>query len=233
MRALRRYRLKIHAVLAYTPSWAGETQSSPPAAADFAAFARAFAHRYRGRIAYFELWNEPDLQRYWAGTEEQFVQTIVVPGYRALKAGAPKGKVVVGPSFADRPWLEDLYRFGGGGSFDILSWHDYSGDARILSNAKLVQGVLREHGQGRKPIWLGEYGFEEPGLDDRSHAGLLTQVLTSKAPFAVAEWYALRDDYSMSCCPLQILETSRYGLLTADYRKKTSYRVMQSLLRPR
>jgi len=37
----------------------------------------------------------------------------------------------------------------------------------------------------------------------------------------------------MTCCPPQIVESSTYGLLTADYRVKTSYRVMQSLLRPR
>jgi hypothetical protein len=233
VRALRKYKLQIHAVLAYTPAWAGTTEATPPSAADFSAFARAFARRYRPSIRYYELWNEPDLQRYWAGTEEQFVKTILVPGYRAIKKGAPAGRVVVGPSFANRGWLEDLYRFGGGRSFDIMSWHDYSGDARILANAAIVQSVLRAHGQARKPIWLGEYGFEEPGLDDGGHAGLLTQVLTTKAPFAVAEWYALRDDYPMTCCPPQIIDTSTYGVLTADYRPKKSYRVMQSLLRPR
>ena len=233
VRVLRKYKLKIHAILGYTPLWAAATEASPPAAADFARFARAFARRYRGKIAYFELWNEPDLKRYWAGTEEDFVRRVVVPGYRALKAGAPKGKVVVGPSFANTDWLEGLYRFGGGRSFDILSWHDYSGDDSILEHANLVQAILREHGQPRKPVWLGEYGFEEPGLDDEGHAALLTKMLTAKAPFAVAEWYALRDDFPMDCCPPQVLEMSTYGLVTSDYRLKTSYRVMQSLLRPR
>jgi hypothetical protein len=233
VRALRKYRLQIHAVLSYPPAWAAETQASAPSRADWAAFARAFARRYRGKVGYFELWNEPDLPRYWTGTEEQFVQTILVPGYRAIKTGAPRAKVVVGPSFANRAWLEDLYRFGGGRSFDIMSWHDYTANASILSNAKIVQSVLRAHGQARKPIWLGEYGFEEAGIDDKGHAGLLTQILTSKGPFAVAEWYALRDDYPMTCCPPAILELSTYGVLTASYKPKTSYRVMRSLLRPR
>jgi Glycosyl hydrolases family 39 len=233
VRALRTYKLQIHAVLAYTPSWAGETQASPPSAPDFSAFARAFAKRYRRSIRYFELWNEPDLQRYWTGSNEQFVKTIVVPGYRAIRRAAPAGRVIVGPSSANRAWLEDLYRFGGGKSFDVMSWHDYSANASILSNAGVVQSVLRAHGQARKPIWLGEYGFEEPGLDDNGHAGLLTQILTSKAPFAVAEWYALRDDHPMTCCPPKTIETSTYGVLTADYRPKKSFGVMQSLLRPR
>jgi Glycosyl hydrolases family 39 len=196
-------------------------------------FVKSFAGRYRKTIRYFEIWNEPDLTRYWSGSTEAFVRTILVPGYRAIKKAAPQSRVIVGPSSANRSWLDDVYRFGGGGSFDILSWHDYSANAQILSNARVLRDILREHGQAGKPIWLGEYGVEEAGMADTAHAGLLTMVLTTPSPIAVAEWYTLRDDFPMTCCPPEAIESSTFGVVTADYRPKKSFSVMQRLLRTR
>jgi len=82
-------------VIVYTPAWAGEDANSPPPAAAFSKFAGTLARRYRGRIRYYELWNEPDLSRYWAGTVQQYVQRVLRPGYRAIKHADPRVRVRV------------------------------------------------------------------------------------------------------------------------------------------
>ena len=133
-----------------------------------------------------------------------------------------------GPQVAIIAWLNDIYRFGGGRFFDVMQFHDYVG--QILADAKQVQGVLRSHGQARKPIWLGEYGLMEAGMNDPQQQALIQLVLTQKAPIALAAWYALRDDHVMTCCPPATIKEEPYGLMTDRYVPKGAFETMRNLL---
>ncbi|MFN8451369.1 MAG: cellulase family glycosylhydrolase [Anaerolineae bacterium] len=64
--------LKVIARLSQTPEWArpshpnGDFIDAPPDnLADFATFCGVLADRYRGRIAAYQVWNEPNLSREW------------------------------------------------------------------------------------------------------------------------------------------------------------------------
>ncbi len=231
LRRAARLRVNVQPVIVYSPRWAAPSSVKPPRAAEFGRFVRAFASRYRTFLRHYELWNEPDLQRYWAGTQAEYVANILVPGFQAVRAKDPTAKVILGaPSFANRDWLEGIYRLGGGRAFDIAAYHDYSGDHSILDHARIVQDVLRAHGQAAKPIWLGEFGLQESGLDDVRHQALLRMILTTPAPIAMAQWYNLRDDHAMTCCPPHPVVSETYGLLTSRYVRKGSYSVLKGLL---
>lgn len=230
--AARRVRLPVQPVLVYSPPWAAPSASSPPAPGSFARFTRAIARRYRGRVREYELWNEPDLRRYWSGTEQQYVRQILVPGYRAIKAADRRARVLLGgPSKADHDWLESVYRYGGGKSFDIAAFHDYASGPAVRSDAGVVAAVLAEHGQRSKPIWLGEYGWPDSDPTSPNQIPLIEEVLTGAAPIAMAEWYSFRDTYTATCCPPQVIGFSPWGVVTAAYERKASFRVMQTLLR--
>lgn len=231
---IRAAHLQLHAILAYSPGWAAPSANEPPSADDFAAFARAVARRYRGRIRYYELWNEPDLPRYWNASEAAYVQDVLLPGYRAIKSADRGARVVLaGPSSTNGQWLDGIFRLGGGSAFDIASYHDYVGDERVLTDARTVKKILVANGRPGVPIWLGEYGVQEAGLKDVVQASLIRAVLTRPAPIAVAEWYELRDDYPMTCCPPAPVELETYGLFTHDYRPKASFKTMRQLLHRR
>jgi len=90
--------------------------------------------------------------------------------------------------------------------------------------------IRRGHGQGGKPIWLGEFGIQEADLNDPNQQALLRGVLTAEAPIAMAQWYSLRDDFPMTCCPAQKIKHEFYGLTTHDYVKKQGYETMRGLL---
>lgn len=236
VRRAKRLGVTLLPVIVYTPGWAGESETTPPAAADLSAFARAAARRYRRTIRYWELWNEPDLARYWRGSPADYVRTVLRPGYRAIKAANPRARVVLGgPATVNVEWLEAVYAAGGGRYFDIAAYHDYSADRQILAHARFLRGFLRAHGQGRKSIWLGEYGLQEPGPDDPRQQAVMRFVLAEKAPIAMAIWYTLRDDRAMTCCPPQTVKTETYGLMSAGYAPKRGYETMRALLasRPR
>jgi hypothetical protein len=231
VRTARRQHLALQPVLVYSPSWAAPTASSPPSAAAFSRFAHALARRYRGRIRTYELWNEPDLQRYWSGTTEQYVQRILIPGHRAIRSADRNARVLLGaPSKADRDWLEGIYRYGGGSSFEIAAFHDYAPGPAVFDDARVVASVLAEHGQAGKPIWLGEYGYPDSDPSSPHQIPLIEQVLTSPGPIAMAQWYSFRDTYTASCCPPQVIGFSPWGLVTAGYDRKASFGIMQALL---
>lgn len=232
VRTARRLHVPLQPILVHTPAWAGDEPNSPPSAAAFSSFARAVARRYRGRIFYYELWNEPDLSRYWAGTVQQYVQRVLAPGYRAIKRVDRRARVLLGgPSRADANWFENVYRFGGARSFDIAAYHVYSGAADVLNGASTMLTVLKRHGQGKKPIWLGEYGTTEAGPAAPQQEGLIRAVLTQPAPLAMAQWYTLRDTQATTCCPPQVTESDPWGLVTRSYERKSSFALMQMLLK--
>lgn len=225
--------VQLQPVIVYTPRWAASSFTAPPPADRFAAFVTAVVTRYHTSIHEWEMWNEPDGDHYWNGDEIAYVADVLVPGYKAVKAADSSARVVMGaPASANLDWLNGIYTLGGGDSFDIAAFHDYDGGDQVLSAATLVEDLLRNHGQASKPLWLGEYGVQENSTDDSAQQSLMTTVLTQSSPIALAQWYNLRDDYSMICCPAQVAVSGYWGVLQHDgLTKKSGYDVMRSLLK--
>jgi polysaccharide biosynthesis protein PslG len=227
----RRRRIELLPVLVYTPSWARADPADPPTAGAFGRFAGAFAKRYARQLRSYELWNEPDLRRYWSGTQEAFVRLVLRPGAAAIRRSDRGARIVVGPSRADG-WLAQLYEVGGREWFDVVAFHDYSDDvATIAAGATALRRVLDAHGDNSKQLWLGEFGVQDPRLDDERHVELLTGVLARPGPIRVAAWYSLRDDHVLACCPPRVILSESYGLVTDRYERKQSFTTLQRLLR--
>jgi polysaccharide biosynthesis protein PslG len=223
--------IEVVPIIVFTPGWARTSANSPPPADELHRFVRTFAYRYRKSVRFYELWNEPDLNRYFNGTARQYVRTVLIPGAQAIRAGDRSSRVILGgPASADEPWLNGIYAAGGGGSFDVLSYHDYSGNDFVLKNVAIVQRVLQAHGQPRKPIWIGEYGTEESGFDDVRQEALMRYALTGAAPLARVIWYTLRDDHVLTCCPPEVVKSETFGLMTDSYQPKRGYATMRQLL---
>jgi hypothetical protein len=206
------YHVGLQPVVVYTPAWAGAPNAAP-APPDFQAFMTALVGRYHASIHVWELWNEPDLDKYWSAGESAYVDTILIPGYQGVKSADATAQVVLGgPSGPNSDWLNAIYDAGGGDSFDIIGWHSYSSVDDILSGARDVQQLLVDHQQASKPQWLGEFGTGDEG----AQSSLLTGVLTAHSPIAQAFWYNLRDEDAMSCCPPKVEASGNYGLTMSD-----------------
>ncbi|MBW3669655.1 MAG: cellulase family glycosylhydrolase, partial [Actinobacteria bacterium] len=125
--------IKILGTLWHTPAWANGNKSAttpPDDPAEYARFARYISERYRGRIAAWEVWNEPNLEAFFVGTDPVRYAALVRAAYPAFKAGDPNALVVAGSvSLNDDAWLKRMYDAGVSGSFDVLSTHPYQGPA--------------------------------------------------------------------------------------------------------
>lgn len=171
----RKRGLKVLITLWMTPDWANggaSTRLPPRNPQDYADFARWAAARWRGRVAAWEVWNEPDpSQAFFLGSTAQYV-SLLKAAYPAFKAGDPNAVVVLGgPSSNDDRWIEQVYALGGKGAFDVLATHPYQGMADTppehpsdgnrwwFTHLPAVRKVMVRHGDAAKPIWFTEFGW--------------------------------------------------------------------------
>jgi hypothetical protein len=235
VRQADRYGLQLQPILDFTPSWAGPSPAaSPIRRRSWPDFVAKMVHRYKNSVHYWEMWNEPDGGHYWIDGEQKYVRNILIPGYRAVKLEDQSAKVLLGaPYFADEAYLNGIFTYGGGKSFDITGFHDYSNvlsPAGVQGDVQLAQSVLNRYGQGKKPIWIGEYGFAEPSdtTNDANQVAAIRIMLRHVSGYQVASWYNLRDDMAVSCCPPQAVKSAYWGLVQHDdSTRKQGYEVMK------
>lgn len=201
--------------------------SYPPS--DYAAYGRlaAFlADRYRGALAAFEVWNEPDQsnERYWAGPDKAGRYAALVKAtYPLLKAADPKLPLLAGTFVGKNGrFLQALYKAGMKGFYDGLSVHFYDLPLLGLRETRKVQ--LRNG--DRTPQWLMETGYNSCAPARRDAQGipcvsLATQARNLRELFAQTRRtsylkavvvYKLRDDGS-----------DRFGVLTTRNTRKPSF----------
>ncbi|GAA0598820.1 hypothetical protein GCM10009416_41230 [Craurococcus roseus] len=127
---------KVLLTLGQTPSWAAadpdascvyDAGCSPPASnQDWRNYVRKVAQRYGRRIAFYEIWNEPDYKKFWRGTPEHMVELTRIAKEEIIAAN-PQA-IIVSPSVTPTAGVSFLDRFlflGGGQYIDALGYHNY------------------------------------------------------------------------------------------------------------
>jgi hypothetical protein len=174
--ALEARGIKVLVVVHHSPAWAGGG-TTPPDPGRFARFMAHMAQRVPNVDAW-ELWNEPDSQEFWAGAPQPAAYAAVVrAAYPAIKAVQPNDVVVLGGLVGnDYDFLQGLYATGARGSFDAVAVHTdtacltngpghYYRDERgrigryTFSAYREVHQVMADNGDGAKPIWMTEIGW--------------------------------------------------------------------------
>jgi hypothetical protein len=224
--AAAQQRIDVLPVVLGAPAWAARdpaVPSSPPRDnAEYAAFLTTLIQRYGPAGAFWQahpelqprpirrwqIWNEPDLGKYWA-------QKDWAPGYvrllraarKAVKAADASAQVVLA-GLTNRSWLDlgRVYRAGGGRLFDLAAVHPFSRRvANVLKIVRLVRAQMRRHGDRLKPLVLSEvswssglghssfnYGWE---MTEAGQAARLSQALRALAArrradhIAAVYWY--------------------------------------------
>ena len=125
---------------------------------------RAIATRYKGKIKYWEVWNEPDLAGFYCGTPEKLF-ALAQQVYAIVKQIDPTNRVL-SPGFSGYagPGYFDYYLSLGGAQYaDILSYHFYVDKPEDNANWRIanIQAAIQRYGAQSKPIWNTEQGWLE------------------------------------------------------------------------
>jgi O-antigen ligase len=188
--ACERHELEIIARLDSPPVWAripgddvATYHKGPPRDYnDYGDFVAAVVSRYKGRIKYFQIWNEPNLLGEWGGhpvNPEEYTALLKV-AYERAKGVDPEAVIITAAlaptaensvaNLNDVLYLEGMYRAGAADYFDILSTMVYGlgqspGDRRTdlkrlnFSRPILLRRVMEQFGDVNTPVWISEYSW--------------------------------------------------------------------------
>jgi hypothetical protein len=218
------------AVLIGTPAWAGPAAGAPPRGLaeppvlpdgtvgpsnPWARFVHAAAARYRGRVAAYEVWNEPNRSDFWTGSAGDYYRLLSV-AMAGIRHADPAAKVVFGglDGYRDPAFLEGVLDAamaddappGRRGAFDALAWHAYHRPLDVYVGTLALREQLRARGLSQ-PIWITEANV--PAWDDRAVRG--------EAPLPY-RWSATAEEQAA-----YVLETFVYAL-AADVERLFLYR---------
>jgi hypothetical protein len=140
----------------------GET-GPPDRYADYGDYVAAVVGRYRGKVRFFQLWNEPNLGHEWNWADPdpaQFVELLKIGAERA-RAANPE-VVILFPSLSpadgldwramsDLEYLEQVYELGAAPYFDIFTAQQY-GLGQPPSENRYIRPVYNASGQVRRDL---------------------------------------------------------------------------------
>jgi hypothetical protein len=193
-----RRNLAVLPIVTGTPGWAarraGDETSPPRDPALYADFLRVLVARYgpagslwaehpdvpRRPVRDWQVWNEPNLTRYWTpprgqGFARGYVKLLRAAD-RALRAADPGSRTILA-GLPNESWtaLRAIYRAGGRRWFDAVALHPYTGKPRnVVRLAELARKEMRRAHDGRKPVWITELSWPAAKGRTKNTAGFET-----------------------------------------------------------
>jgi polysaccharide biosynthesis protein PslG len=153
---------------------------------DFVDFAEAVVSRYRGRIRFYQIWNEPNIYPEWGNqpVDPEAYTDLLCRTYARLKVVDPEAVIISGAmaqtselgswnydyqgdNLMDTVFLQRMYAAGAGACFDIMAVNNYmlrSGptDHRMsqreinFSRPMWLRDLMIANGDAAKPLWISE-----------------------------------------------------------------------------
>lgn len=215
-----------------TPAWMNGVSNQsfiPPSTSFFADFAYAVVNRYKDRIHYWEVWNEPDNALYWQPRPNPAAYAeLLKAAYPSIKSADPSAKVLNAGLVTPEPgvsFLTELANHGAWNSFDIISVHPYTDpkgpEEGQIATAGIGQVKVLADRLGAKPIWATEFGWStgaggRGGVafseEDQANYLVRSMALLRAAGVERAIWYKLKDNSTNEMYGLV-----RYGSGDRDY----------------
>lgn len=235
--------LSVLGVMAYSPTWTNSRKQAnlpPDDVALWRRFVEKTVNRYKDRVKYWSIWNEPNLEQFFAAGKDVFVNRIFIPAAQTIK-GVDPGAFIVGPDLAHKTsqgqewyfWLK--YILDNAGQYiDIIAHHIYNDQSIIYLFELLEKGdtlipsvkqIIEESGYGSKPFWITETGWSTFSVSEEVQAEryleFLQRMRQKGYPHKVF-FYEVIDDPNVGVQP--------FGILRASRSEKPAYRVYRDFI---
>jgi hypothetical protein len=158
-----------------TPQWASSrpfelspygkgAAASPKDLEDWRKYVRKVAERYKGRIKYYEIWNEPNDKSFFTDNTSKMVALTRI-AYEELKSVDSQNRVIspaaTGGSLNVK-WLDEFLKLGGGKYVDIIAFHLYVPEGKpedFLEIVNKIKSLMIYYHIKDKEIWNTETGW--------------------------------------------------------------------------
>ncbi len=189
--------IRIYAGIGATPAWATtgpEFSGVPEDPNQWRELCYLAARRYAGRIDAWGPWNEPNLERFWDGTRQQYLDLILVPAIDSIRLADPTA-LIAAPDLAHLSsanwddWLDDVVS-AVRDRIDVVTHHVYPSEGFAFEvtydletggplpiSPPSVEEVLEDAGWGDRPFWLTETGVESERWGESRQASFVANLL--------------------------------------------------------
>ena len=151
-----------------TPAWAAdpactaeEVTTCPPNLDAWGSFVSSAADRYKGKVVYWEIWNEPNTVKMWAGTAQDYY-LLLQRASTEIRDSDPAAQIVIGGMthgsvLNQGDWLRSLL-----GApdiqqlFDVFSFHLYRSVGQPEETFDSLNDLLAEFDLSEKEVWVTE-----------------------------------------------------------------------------
>jgi hypothetical protein len=218
----QQYDLRLIVRLSNPPAWSRSrgnevgTYAPPDDYDDFGDFVHSVVTRYRGRIGFYQIWNEPNIYPEWGERPvdpEGYVE-LLKTGYERAKVADPDVVIICGALAAnidlgprdlnDFLFLQRMYDAGAAPYFDVLAMQGYglwSGptDRRMqprvvnFSRPRFIRDIMVQNGDGHKPIWISEMNWNAAPADVEPRYGRVT--LDQQGEYALLAYERARAEW--------------------------------------
>lgn len=186
--------LKVLGILTTLPEWVNNNtwQMGPTTDAQrqaYVAFAGRTVMHFKGKVSYWEIWNEPNLDQFWSPKPSTVDYIKLIQGvYPVIKQVEPDATVLTGgtggagsaPDISTITWYQNLYNGGAKGYFDAVATHPYhnigSFPAGELANAVQIRKIMDANGNATMKLWGTETGAPTGGSSSVTPAEQATLV---------------------------------------------------------
>jgi hypothetical protein len=227
--------------LGMTPAWASSqpalasnygagATAMPSRLTDWDAYVTAVSTRYQGRIANYEVWNNPSEAVSWTGAPATLGSDMAVLSAHAaaaVHAGDANAKIVA-PAL-DAGGLTQFLTAGGSASVDVFSVAlSLAGQApeAVVAQIAAIRLALENTSAATKPLWNDQPSWTLPagGLTDADQAAYAARSLALNASFGISRvaWYAWDENESTA---LRLSDNNAQPTLAA-----AAYSVMEGWL---
>ncbi len=233
--------VRILFILDYGNSVYGLLGNTGPSTVDertsFGNFAKEAALHYKNSNVIFEVWNEPNLDYFWAPSSNpaQYAE-LSKEVIQKIKEGNPSAQITTGGiSGADIEWLSSMLASGGASGASAIGWHPYQSFAPedVLYPLVRMKQIISSNIGANVPIWNTEWGYSSAWYGNgggitgqRVQAKLaVRQIVTSfAAGFPFNTYYDLVDDSSDTSA-----SEYNFGLYNRSGEEKLAGRAMRLL----
>ena len=220
----------------YTGGW--DTPPTTPAAIEaFGNFAEAAARHFAGHGVRFEIWNEPNISRFWPPQPDPTQYAALARSVISrVHAGDPQAEVATaGLSSTDFPFLRQYLADGGGAGANAIGIHPYGFELpeEIAGDMAAWRSMVAQALPANPPTWATEWGYSSaeygnghsPEARAEQAVMVARELLTAWSEgFPLIIYYDIRDDGSNPNDPEQ-----NFGLLAEDYSDKPAMQAVRTL----
>lgn len=180
--------IRILGLLDYSADWAsscGKWNYPPADNSLFVNYAVKVIEHYKGRVKFWEIWNEPDFHVYWEPQDGlKKYCALLKEVYTAAKQVYPECIILNGGLANGISSINKLYENGSKDYFDILNIHIFAAPLnegaikKVLAYPKVAYKIMKRNGDGNKKIWVTEIGC--PGMPAFGSIGTITKAIDAK-----------------------------------------------------